>query len=129
MAPGRDCTSEDIAKGTPFVMKYFAERAIACRENPIKTKRIETQFMISFGKDLAIVSLPCEPFVELGMAIRKGSGYPMTILAALGMGEIGYVGLPGNYGNGGYETSPSRGLADRTVGEALVKTALDLLKK
>ena len=129
MAPGRDFTSEDIAKGTPFVMKYFAERAIACREDPIRKKRVETQFMMSFGKDLAIVSLPCEPFIELGMAIRKASKYPMTVLAALGMGEIGYVGLPGNYGNGGYETSPSRGLADRTVGEAFVKTAIELLNK
>ncbi|MBQ7206950.1 MAG: hypothetical protein IJS01_04040 [Lentisphaeria bacterium] len=129
MEAGRDFTSEDIAKGTPFVMKYFAERAIACRENPIKKKRVETQLVITFGKDLAIVSLPCEAFVELGMKIRKASKYPMTILAALGMGEIGYVGQPGNYGNGGYETSPSRGLADRTVGEAIVKTAIALLKK
>ena len=90
---------------------------------------METQLLITFGKDLAVVSLPCEAFVELGMKIRKASKYPMTVLAALGMGEIGYVGLPGNYGNGGYETSPSRGLADRTVGDAIVKTAISLLKK
>ena len=48
--------------------------------------------------------------------------------APLGMGEIGYVGLPRHYGNGGYETSPSRELADRTVGETMIAGALELLK-
>ena len=83
--------------------------------------------MISFGKDVAIVSLPAEPFVEIGNAIREGSRFPYTVLAALGMGEIGYVGLPRHYGNGGYETSPSRWLADRTVGETMIAGALELL--
>lgn len=125
---GRDFTSEDIARGVPFVQKMFAEMAIGCRENPIPGKRIERQIMISFGDDLAIVSLPAEPFVELGEAIRAGSRFPLTVLAALGMGEVGYVGLPQHYGNGGYETSPSRTLADRTVGQAIIDGALKLLK-
>ena len=102
--------------------------AIGCRENPITEKRVERQIMIAFGEDLAVVSLPCEPFIELGEAIRAGSKYPMTVLAGLGMGEIGYVGMKQHYGNGGYETSPSRTLADRTVGEKIVAGALELLK-
>ena len=129
MEAGRDFTSEDIARGVPFVKKYFAELLLGCRDNPIKTKRVEQQIAIAFSDELAVVSLPAEPFVELGIAIRKESRYPMTILAALGMGEVGYVGLPNNYGNGGYETSPSRGLADPTVGEAIIKGAVALLNK
>ena len=128
MENGRDFTSEDIARGTPFVKKLFAEMAIGCRENPIPGKRIERQIMISFGDDLAFVSIPAEPFVELGTAIREASRFPMTVLAALGMGEIGYVGLPRHYGNGGYETSPSRSLADRYVGETIIAGAIELLK-
>ena len=34
-----------------------------------------------------------------------------------------------NYGIGGYETSPSRGLADRTVGVTLIEVAKELLAK
>ena len=45
------------------------------------------------------------------------------------MGEIGYVGLAHHYGNGGYETSPDRSLADRTVGDAMIKNALKILAK
>ena len=128
MEAGRDFTSEDIARGVPAVKKMFAEKAIECRENPITVKRIETQIAITFSKELALVSFPAEPFVEIGAAVRNASKYPYTFLAALGMGEIGYVGLPQHYGNGGYETSPSRGLADRTVGETMIAGALELLK-
>ena len=128
MEDGRDFTSEDIAREVPAVMKFFAEMAIACRENPINEERIVRQIMIGFGDELAIVSVPCEPFVEIGYGIRKNSRFPLTVLAALGMGEIGYVGMPWHYGNGGYETSPSRTLADRTVGEALIAGASELLK-
>ena len=128
MEPGRDLTSEDIARGVPAVKKLFAQKAIECRENPITTKRTETQIAITFGTELAFVSLPAEPFVEIGYAIRNASKYPYTVIAALGMGEIGYVGMPQHYGNGGYETSPSRGLADRTVGETMIAGAIELLK-
>ena len=128
MEAGRDMTSEDIARGVPAVKKLFAQKAIECRENPITTKRFEHQIAITFGDELAFVSLPAEPFVEIGYAIRNGSKYPYTVIAALGMGEIGYVGLPQHYGNGGYETSPSRGLADRTVGNIMIDGALELLK-
>ena len=113
----------------PFVKKFFAEKAIGCRENPIKEKRIQKQLMIAFSDDFAIVSFPAEPFVEIGYAIRENSPYKMTMLAALGMGEIGYVGLSHHYGNGGYETSPDRTLADRTVGDAMIKNALKILAK
>ena len=128
VAEDRDLTSEDIARGVPFVKKMFAEMAIGCRENPITERRVERQFKISFGDEVAIVSLPGEPFIEIGEAIRNGSKYPKTILAALGQGEVGYVGMPYHYGNGGYETSPSRELADRHVGEAMIEGALELLK-
>ena len=128
MEEGRDFTSQDIARGVPAVKKFFAELAIGCRENPIKEERIVKQLMIAFGDELAIVSLPCEPFVEIGYGIRSNSRYPLTVLAALGMGEIGYVGMPYHYGIGGYETSPSRTLADRTVGQNLIAGASELLK-
>ena len=34
-----------------------------------------------------------------------------------------------NYGIGGYETSPSRGKADRTVGQTMIDVAKELLAK
>ncbi len=129
MEAGRDFTSEDIAKCHPFVLKFFAERLMNCRDHAIPGKRIEQMLAIQFGRGIGIIGIPAEPFVELGMAVRKQSRFPMTMLAALAMGEIGYVGMPGNYGNGGYETSPAPTVADRGLGPEMVRTAVELLNR
>lgn len=128
MEPGRDFTSEDIAKGTPYAQKFFAKALMSCRETEHAEKRFEQIASIKFGDAIAMVSLPCEPFVEIGQAIRDGSRFPLTILVGLGMGEIGYVALPCNYGNGGYETLPSAGKASQFLGEQMIEHALSVLK-
>ena len=129
MAGGRDFTSEDIARGVPFVKKFFAERLIECRENPILEKRFERIPAVKFGKSLGIVGLPAEPFVEIGLEIKKASPFALTMVSALTQGEVGYVGLPKNYGIGGYETAPSRSNADPSVGEAFIKYGIEILNK
>ena len=128
MEAGRDFTSEDIAKGHPFVMKFFAERLMSCRDKVITEKRIEQMAALTFGDEIAISTLPCEAFVEFTRKIRGASKYPMTIVAALAQGEIGYVAMPHNYGNGGYETSPCNTVADRNLGPKFVEKAISLLK-
>lgn len=128
MEAGRDFTSEDIAKCHPYVLKFFAERLMGCRDRAIPGKRFEEMAAISFGDEIAFVTLPCEAFVEFTREIRKSSKYPMTFVATLTQGEVGYVGMPHNYGNGGYETSPDRAVADRNLGPVMLKTANDLLK-
>ncbi|MDD5728656.1 MAG: hypothetical protein PHV59_08840 [Victivallales bacterium] len=129
MEDGRDFTSEDIAKGHPFVKKFFAERLMACRDKKNPGKRIEKMLAIKFGDEIGIVSLPCEPFTEIGLAIKQASHFSLTMIAALAMGHVGYVGLPGNYGNGGYETSPSPSTAGQNLGGELVKAGSELLER
>ena len=127
--PGADITSEDIARGTPYVLKYFAQCVIDCRDHAITKPRKEQLFALRFGNEIGIVGIPAEPFAEIGIAIRKASDFPLTMVAALSMGAIGYVGLPENYGVGGYETTPSRTKADRTVGTEIIRIATDLLRQ
>ena len=129
MEGGRDFTSEDIARGVPFVKKFFAGMLIECRENPVTEKRYERVPAIKFGKTLGIVGLPAEPFVEIGLEIKKASPFTFTMVSALTQGEVGYVGLPKNYGIGGYETAPDRYKADPCVGEAFIKYGIEILNK
>ena len=129
MQPGQDLTSEDIAKGTPFALKFFADAIMACRDRPIGKERIERMSALRLGRDIAVVGIPAEPFVEIGLAIRKDSPLPLTFVSALTMGEIGYVGMPENYGVGGYETNPSPGKAARTVGPEIIRAAAGLLER
>ena len=129
MEDGRDFTSEDIAKGHPFVKKFFAERLMDCRDKKNSERRVEKMLAIKFGDAIGIVSLPCEPFTEIGLAIKQASRFPLTLIVALGMGEVGYVGLSNNYGNGGYETCPSPSLADHNMGTELIRVGAELLNR
>jgi len=122
MEDGRDFTSEDIAKKHPYVLKYFAERLMSCRDHRRTEKRMEIVMTMKFGDKVGFVALPCEPFVEIGLAIKEASPFPFTFIAGLSMGEVGYVGRTANYqhGNSAYETAPDANQADVTVGESFV---------
>ena len=47
--------------------------------------------MVAQGKDWAIVSLPCELFVEHGIAIADSSPFKHTALNTLANGHCGYL--------------------------------------
>ena len=125
-----DLTSEGIAAGNLYVKKFFAQRVLDNREKPAKDDRKEYITALKFGDELGIVTLPAEPFVEIGLAIKEHSRFESTMVAALTQGEIGYVGLPESYGRGGgYETRPGYGSPSHELAPVLVETATKLINK
>lgn len=130
MEDGRDFTSEDIAKKHPFVLRFFAENLMKCRDEACTNKRIEKMIALKFGEAVGLVSIPAEPFTEIGLGIKAASRFPLTLVAGLSMGEVGYVGLPEHYCHGGgYETSPSPEKADRMAGQNMMNTAIKILNR
>jgi hypothetical protein len=85
---------------------------------------VEVQ-VIAFSDDVAILSLPGEIFVELGLAIKKASPFRHTFIAELANGSMGYVPDREAYPQGNYEVVSARGEAGS--GERLVEVALRLL--
>lgn len=81
--------------------------------------------VIALSDDLAVVSLPGEIFVELGLAIKKASPFKHTFIAELANGSIGYIPHRNAYPQGNYEVVSARGEAGS--GEKLVEVALRLL--
>jgi len=81
----------------------------------------------SFSDDLAVVALPGEIFVELGLAIKAASPFRHTFIAELANGSIGYVPNREAYPQGNYEVVSARGEAGS--GERLVEAALQLLRE
>jgi len=124
---GADMTSEDLAKGVPAVLKYFASVLLGQAEN----HEVQHLYLngVLFGKTLALVSLPAEPFTEIGLYLRKEIFRGITCLVseqANGTGSLnncgGYIPNSWNYGRGGYETTPRSNPYSR-------KTAALLLRK
>ncbi len=92
---------------------------------------------IFMGKS-CIVSLPSEPFVEIGLQIKKGifaEHDTMIVSHSNGTGNSnvggGYIPNSWNYGRGGYETTPrSNPLSIKTADQLLAawrKLASELL--
>ncbi|WP_406697004.1 neutral/alkaline non-lysosomal ceramidase N-terminal domain-containing protein [Singulisphaera sp. Ch08] len=83
--------------------------------------------VMTLGRDVAIVCLPGEIFVELGMAIKQGSPFSTTLVIELSNAvETIYVPNRAAYAGGSYEVTNSS--LQPGAGEMLVETALGLLR-
>jgi hypothetical protein len=81
--------------------------------------------VIALSEEVAVVALPGEIFVELGLALKKASPFRHTFIAELSNGSIGYVPNQEAYPQGNYEVVSAR--CAPGSGEKLIQTALKLL--
>lgn len=131
----RQLTDADVARAKDVVSRMMTENlgtvtmadAVCVMETMAKKEvplTVEVQ-VISLSDDLAIVSMPGEIFVELGLAIKKASPFKHTLIAELANGSMGYVPNKDAYPQGNYEVVSARGAPGS--GEKLVEVALKLL--
>lgn len=109
----------------PFLDRVYAGKVLDIAGRGSRTMDAEVQ-VIALGNQLAWVGLPGEIFVELGMAIKKASPFPYTIVAELAGDSIGYVPNREAYPQQAYEVLNARGAAGS--GELLVESAVRTLK-
>jgi len=84
--------------------------------------------VMTLGSDVAIVCLPGEVFVELGLAIKQGSPFRTTLVVELSnCVETIYIPTRTAYAQGSYEVTNSA--LQPGAGELLVETALTLLRE
>ncbi|MEN6336264.1 MAG: neutral/alkaline non-lysosomal ceramidase N-terminal domain-containing protein, partial [Phycisphaerales bacterium] len=77
--------------------------------------------------EVAIVGLPGEVFVDLGLAIKNASPFPITLVIELCQDGIAYVPTEKAFAEGSYETVNSR--IEPGGGERMAKAAIRLLKE
>jgi hypothetical protein len=82
--------------------------------------------VLRLNRDTAIVLLPGEIFVELGLAIKRASPFKHTLVVELSNDNPAYIPTENAFKEGGYETVNSR--IEPGGGEQLVAEALRLLK-
>jgi neutral ceramidase len=127
---------DDVAKAGAMVRRYggpnepkFLEKVWAFKVLDVNARagrpwEVEVQ-VVALGDQVAWVSLPGEIFVELGLAIKKASPFPVTILAELANGSVGYIPTRRAYAEGNYEAVSAR--CAEGSGEILVAAAIKLL--
>lgn len=83
---------------------------------------------MTIGTEVALVFLPGEVFVDLGLAIKRGSPYRTTFVIELSnCVETIYIPTRAAYAGGSYEVTNSTGQPGN--GEMLVEAALKLLRE
>ena len=63
---------------------------------------------LAIGDSLAFAGVPCEPFVDIGRAVKKRSPFRMTVFTCLTNGSEGYIPSTKSHSEGGYEALSSR---------------------
>jgi hypothetical protein len=82
---------------------------------------------MTLGEDVAVVFLPGEVFVELGLAIKQASPFRTTLIIELSnCVETMYIPTRAAYAGGSYEVTNSA--VQPGSGEMLVEAALKLLR-
>jgi hypothetical protein len=79
--------------------------------------------------DQAIVSMPFEVLVEIGLEIKKKSPFKHTFLIELANGGYGYLPPPNQHKLGGYETWPGTSRFQPQSSEILIKHLLEMLQE
>jgi hypothetical protein len=108
-----------------FLEQVKAVKIVAVADRAGKLP-LEVQ-VFRLSDDLAIVGLPGEVFVDLGLTIKKQSPFSRTFVIELCNDTPAYIPTKTAFAEGSYETVNS--LIAPGAGESLVETALALLKE
>ena len=96
-------------------------------KQPVEASPIEVEVEIWRIGDVGIVSMPGEPFAEIGVAIRKASPFAHTMFCGYSDGVGGdYLPMSCEYDKGGYEVE--RTPYGRQADEKLIAETIELFK-
>ena len=109
-----------------FLDQVWAFKILDIQSRTGGTLPLEVQ-VVRLGDEVAVVGLPGEVFVELGLAIKQASPFPITLVVELCQDECGYIPTQKAFAEGSYETVNSR--IAPGGGEMMVEAAIRLLKE
>jgi hypothetical protein len=95
-AKGRELTKLD---------EIYARETVLLADYPPKVELVLQALRIG---DLAVVAIPCEVFVEIGLELKKKSPFRATFVIELANGYNGYLPTVEHHKLGGYETWRAR---------------------
>lgn len=80
--------------------------------------------------ELGIVALPCEPFCQIGLDIKRVSPLRRTLIVGLANAYHGYLPTPEQHALGGYETWPCRwSYLEVNASRKITEASVELLRQ
>ncbi len=128
--------NEEQVRGTACGAQRFVDPAIYDRQMPALLHEIRekkglqpAEVHVTFIDEYALVGIPAEYFVELGLQIKEQSYPRRALIAGLANGMVGYVPTKAAFRHGGYETTfiASSKLAPEAA-DLLTETAIRLVR-
>jgi neutral ceramidase len=104
----------------------YAHRIMGAAERPDKVAVLVQALRIG---DQAMVTIPFEAFVEIGLEIKKKSPFPRTFLIELANGSNGYLPTPKQHALGGYETWLGSNHVQQDASDILIRQLLEMLRE
>ncbi|MEM9017601.1 MAG: neutral/alkaline non-lysosomal ceramidase N-terminal domain-containing protein, partial [Verrucomicrobiota bacterium] len=95
-----EMTGEEL-KEQPRLASHYALRVLALDEGP---ESVDVAIQAGRIGDQAILALPFEVLVEIGMELKEESPFSRTLIVGLANGAFGYLPPPHQHELGGYET-------------------------
>lgn len=92
----------------PWAMVHWAERMFERMQDDTLSPTVEAEIQVFRIGDLAIVGVPAEYFVELGLQIKEGirsNGARQVMICGFANGNVGYIPARRAYPKGGYEVA------------------------
>ncbi|RIK73172.1 MAG: hypothetical protein DCC67_18230 [Planctomycetota bacterium] len=109
----------------PWLEQVSAVKIVNVANQPGETLAAEVQ-VFRLSDEAALVALPGEVFVELGLAIKQASPFATTLVVELAGDDPNYIPTRTAFAEGSYE--PTNSLIEPGGGEMLVEAAVELLK-
>ena len=104
--------------------RIYAERTLRMKEMP---PRIDVPLQALRIGDLALVAIPFEVFVEIGLELKAKSPFPDTFVISLANGGYGYLPTAAQHELGGYETWLGTNQVEVHAATRIVETLLAML--
>ncbi len=110
----------------PTLEEVYAERTLRMAEYP-RTLAIPVQ-ALRVG-DVGIGAIPCETFVETGLALKQRSPFKPSFTIEIANGYYGYLPTPEHHRLGGYETWLGTNRLEEQASEKILATLIEMLGK
>ena len=116
---------EDTASRFPRE-RIYAERTLRMARMP---PRIDVPLQALRIGDLAVVTIPFEVFVEIGLELKAKSPFPDTFTISLANGAYGYLPTPAHHELGGYETWLGTNQVELQAAPKIVAALVEMLER